>query len=86
MSSSQRFPGMYAGGDAPARLGAIDKERNIKTPPYIYGWVISRVELYEAITGEPCTWDGLLDHVCLAAENKLYTLWTENGYENNDYR
>jgi len=44
--SSQNFPEMYAGGKAPAKLGAMDKERGSKTPPYMYGWVVSRVELY----------------------------------------
>ena len=77
---------MYAGGGAPAKLRAIDKERNAKTPPYIYGWVISRVELYEALNGKSCTWDGFLDRICLVAERKITSLWTEKGYEDNEYK
>ncbi len=77
---------MYAGGEAPATVGATDTKRNSGTPLYVYGWVISRVELYEALNGKPCPWDGLLDRVYVGAERRLYSLWTEKGYGDNEYK
>ena len=77
---------MYASGEAPGRIGAIDKERNLKTPPYMYGWVISRLELFEAVNGEPCPWDRLLERVYVTADRVLYALWTEKGYDQNEYK
>jgi hypothetical protein len=77
---------MYAGAEAPATIGARDMKRNSGTPPYAYGWVISRLELYEALHGKPCPWDGLLDRVNLGAERRLHSLWTKKGYEHNEYK
>jgi len=47
---------------------------------------MSRLELYEAVKGKPCPWDGLLDSICLGAERKLYTWWTEKGLDDNEYK
>lgn len=79
---------MYANGETPARYGAIDVDRySTRTPCYIYGWVISRAELFEALHGKPCHWDKLLSHIYIGASSRLvYDLWTEKGYNENEYK
>jgi hypothetical protein len=77
---------MYAGAEAPATLGVRDMMGNSGTPSYVYGWVISRLELYEALQGKSCPWDHLLDHIYVGAERKLHTWWTEKGLDDNEYK
>ncbi len=77
---------MYTGNKAPAAFGARDLERTLATPVYRYGWVVSRAELYEALNGEPCRYDRYLYRIYVGASRRLYDLWTEKGYDNNEYK
>jgi len=82
---SQRFPEVYTGCRAPPALGTRDKERNFGTPCYVYGWIISRVEVYEALYGEQAPM-GPLPYIHRAADTRLYKHWTEKGYLDNEYK
>jgi hypothetical protein len=81
--SSQKFPDMYAGAEAPATLGVKDMTRNSGTPlallPYVYGWVVSRLELHKALQGKPCPWDRFLNRIYVGAKRKLHSWWTKKG-------
>ena len=56
------------------------------TPCYIYGWVVSRAELYEAIQGKPAFLDIYLAQIHIGTEQLLYTRWIEKGYDDNIYK
>jgi len=84
--SSQRFPELYADGEAPEMYGVFNQEKQAGTPVYAYGWVISRAELYEALNFEPCPWDRLLTRIHVVADRRFYALWSEKGYDKNEYK
>jgi hypothetical protein len=77
---------VYASGVVPLAWGAIDKEMQSRTPAYMYGWVIARAELYEALKGKPCASDRFLEHIYVGAGNRFYAMWTEKGYDKNEYK
>jgi len=83
---SANFPEVYTGSEAPAAFGVRDLKRKFVTPVYRYGWVVSRTELYEALNGEPCRHGRHLYRIHVGANQRLYDLWKEKGYDNNEYK
>ena len=80
------FPEVYMNGDRPARRGVIDKDRlSLSTPAYGFGWVISSVELFEAldITDETPLKIWLFQLPELV-DDRVYARWEMKGYD--DYR
>jgi len=65
-----------------------DKYYSMPTPAYGYGWAISRTELFEAFYNQPCP--DLrrfeLSRMHKAADCRIYSAWTKNGYDDNNYR
>jgi hypothetical protein len=86
VSFSQKFPEVYTCGNAPGAFGDRDPERKLGFPCYRYGWVISRAELYEALHGKPCRYDRYLYRIHVGASARLDDLWTEKGYDDNEYK
>jgi hypothetical protein len=76
-SLSLVFPEVYTNGERPARHGLIDKQRySLPTPAYGFGWVLSSIELFEAldITDEPPLqmW---LDELPSMVDDHIYPRW-----------
>jgi hypothetical protein len=81
------FPELYMNGDKPAKYRAIDKERfSLSTPAYGFGWLLSSVELYQALRSskEPPMKTWLLSLPELV-EKRIYPRWKTKGY-NRRYR
>ena len=77
---------MYKGENAPPAFSDRVPGMNSSAPVYRYGWVISRAELYEAINGEPTSWDIFLSKTHIYAGKLLRTRWKEKGYDDNEYK
>jgi hypothetical protein len=76
---------VYKGGKAPPAFGDRVPGMNSIAPVYRYGWIVSRAELYEAMIGEPPTFDIYLIQIHISAGRLLYSRLKEKGYDDNDY-
>ena len=83
---SEPFPDVYTGDKAPAVFGVRDSDTKSCTPCYTYGWIVPRAELYVAINGKLPLFRSFLFQVHIAAENMLYAMWTQEGYDDNEYK
>ena len=77
---------MYPAGEAPGQYSVFDEEKQGRTPVYTFGWVISRLDLYEALFGEPPVLDRSLSLIQNGANRRFFALWTEKGYDVNEYK
>jgi hypothetical protein len=77
---------VYKGGKAAPALGDRVPGMNSVAPVYRYGWIVSRAELHEAITGEPPMLDMYLIQIHIFAGRMLYSRWKEMGYDDNEYK
>lgn len=77
---------MYPAGEAPGQYLVFDEEKQARTPVYSFGWVISRSELYEALFNRKTVLELSLSLIDVGANRRFFALWTEMGYDVNEYK
>jgi hypothetical protein len=59
---------------------------SLPNPAFVYGWIVPKEELLEAMDGEPCTPWTDLDDICCAVKQTLKEEWLTKGYRKSNYK
>ena len=77
---------MYPAGEAPGQYSVFNEEKQARNPVYTFGWVVSRLELFKAFYGKPPVVKYSLTLVENRANERFFGVWTEKGYDVNEYK